>query len=263
MVLGQEVKDPDPPPFNLGIPEATGGPDPFGYTFIDSNEMDGPVFAWDDISGTGVAMMLSDDDYFWAIDLPFDFDFYGTTYNQIAVGSNGTVYFEDEYLGLANVCIPGVPDYTPQTFIAGYWDDLNPSSGGEIYYDIVGPDGSRELVVQWDAVPHFGSTTDTVTYQVILYEGTNNIRLQYLDPSSEAGSGATEGIQGDPSTGLEYACDLGALTSNLAVCFVYPGSPDPNCEGAPVPAVGSRGIVLLMLALSAVLLLALRRRQTV
>ena len=217
LAVAQEIKDPDPPVFNLGFPETAGGPDPFGYTFLDSNEPDGPMFDCMDISATGTDLALGDDDHYYAIALPFDFDFYGTAYNQVAVGSNGTVYFEDNYLGLANVCIPGTNSYGTDTFIAGYWDDLNPSSGGAVYAEVVGVAGSQQLIVQWEAVPHFGNTADTVTYQVILYEGTNNIRIQYADPSSEAGSGATEGIQGDPMTGLEYACDLGGLTSSLAI----------------------------------------------
>jgi len=264
MAMGEESKDANPPPFNLGFAEQTGGPDPFGYTYLDSAAPGGPVYAWNDISGTGVDMALTDDSHYYSIALPFDFDFYGATYNQVAVGSNGTVYFEDEYLGLANVCIPGTNSYTPQTFIAGYWDDLNPGDegSGAVYYEIVGLAGSRQLIVQWDNVAHYGGP-DSMTFQVILYEGSNNIRAQYSDPSGEAGSGATEGIQGDPNTGLEYACDLGALTASLAICYVHPASADPNCEGAPVPTMNSAGIVTLMVALLAVSMLALRRRRAV
>lgn len=211
-------------------PTTTCPPDAFGYTCIDSNEADGPAFEWIDISGTGADMGLGDDSHFFPIDLPFDFDFYGMVTDTIAVGSNGTVYFEDVYLGFSNTGIPDSNSYGVDSFIAVYWDDLNPDSAGAVYYEIVGEAPFRKLIVQWDQVPNFG-TSDPITAQAILFETTNNILVQYLDPSSEAGSGATEGIQGDPTTGLQYGYDESILTEELAVCYVPPGSPDPNCSG--------------------------------
>ena len=205
---------------------ATGGPDAFGYTYKDSAEPDGPAYQWIEISATGTDMGLGDDDYFWPIDLPWDFDFYDTLYNQVAVGSNGTVYFMDWYLGLSNSCLPGANPYDVPTFIAGYWDDLD-CGPGAVYYEIQGTPGSRMLIVEWDNVPHYGST-DPLTYEVILFEGTNSILVQYLDASSELGGSGTVGIQGDVTTGLEYSCDTPALQDSLAICFAYPGQ-SPDC----------------------------------
>lgn len=216
------------------MPDSTGGPDPFGYTFIDSAEPGGPTFDWYDISTTGTDMGLTDDSHFYPITLPFTFDFYGTGHTEIAVGSNGVVYFEDVYLGLANTCLPGTNSYGVNTFIAVYWDDLNPSVGGAVYYEIIGTAPDRRLIVQWQDVPNFG-TTDPITVQAVLFEGSNNIRLQYLDPSSEAGSGATVGIQGDATTNaLEYSCDAASLSPDLAICFAHPAGGDPTCS-ASVP----------------------------
>ena len=205
-------------------------PDEFGYTCLDSNESDGPTFNWIDISSTGTQIALEDNNHFFPINLPFDFNFYGTNYNQLAVSSKGTIYFEDEYMGFVNRSIPSKNTYTPQTFIALYWDNLDPSSGGAVYYEIQGSAPIRKLIVQFDNVSHANSN-DAVTAQAILYESSNNILLQYLEPSSEAGDGATEGIQADPTMGLEYGYNQAILTPELAVCYVHPASIDANCAG--------------------------------
>jgi len=219
------------------LPDDAGGPDPFGYTYKDSDEPGGPTFDWIEISGTGQNLGLTDDSHIFPLDLPFTFNFYGVDYNQIAVGSNGSVYFVNQYLGLGNVCLPGDGGSGVWDFIVGMWDDLNPSAGGAVYYQALNYKGQDIAVVEWYQVPHFG-TADDMTYEIILFPN-GSILIQYLDPSNEAGSGATVGIQGyweNPSYYLEYSCNAAALDYNLAICFAYPGS--PGCTfGEDVPWV--------------------------
>ena len=194
-------------------------------------------FNWNDISGSGTPLNLSDDSYFFPVNLPFSFNFYGQDHTQVAVASNGTLYFQNAYLGLNNRPIPSSTGYIPQVFIAVYWDDLNPSAGGQIYYQILGQAPDRTLVVQWQDVPHYGNPSDTVTAQAVLFEATNSILVQYLDPSGEAGSGATEGIQGDPNPntnwGLQYGFNTAILSPDLAICYAYPGAPGNCSTGVP------------------------------
>jgi subtilisin family serine protease len=226
----------------VGVPHS-GGPDTGGYIFVDSYDPNGPSFDWIEIGApppggaeqepepepepnesiTGVHLNLNDDSYYYPIELPFIFDFYGELYNRVAVGSNGTIYFEDEYLGLGNCCIPCNTPYYVQRFIAVYWDDLDPSpvERDNVYYSIVGEAHNRILVVQWEKVRHWDSEDDRVTCQAQLFEGSNEILLLYADPSSEAGLLATVGIQRDNETGLKYICSEPALEPNLAVLFKY------------------------------------------
>ncbi|MCA9968905.1 MAG: hypothetical protein KC425_01755, partial [Anaerolineales bacterium] len=196
--------------------------DSFGYTCADSNEP-GILFNWIDISATGTNANLTDDSHLYPVPISFDFDFYGTPYNQAAIGSNGTVYFQNTYLTLSNGPIPGTNSSGVASLIAVYWDDLDPSAAGAIYYETRGTAPNRQFIVQFDGVPNFG-TTANVTAQVILYEGSNNILIQHLDPSSEAGIGATVGIQGSTTTGVQYSYNTASLTSNLAICFQHPAA---------------------------------------
>jgi hypothetical protein len=46
-------------------------------------------FTFTDVSLTGTPMLGSTDDSFRQVALPFTFDFYGTEYNDIFIGSNG------------------------------------------------------------------------------------------------------------------------------------------------------------------------------
>ncbi len=219
-------------------PDLSGGPDPFGYTFMDSNEPGGPAYDWVEIAppegGSGASSGLAgiDDGYAWPIDLPFAFNFYGTDYTQLAFGSNGTVYFEDDYLGLGNTVIPGSNSYGVYTFIAPFWDDL--VVDGDVYYQY---DGSR-FIIEFYHVRRYG-TPDYGTWEVILYPN-GSILMQYQDvsfgsASYDYGGSATVGIQGDTATGLQYSYNTASLSDGLAICFAYPGAGCGAGGGAGIP----------------------------
>ena len=199
-----------------------GGPDCGGYTFDDS-----VPFSWIEIKTTGTNLNLWDDSYYFPINLPFNFDFYGTIRNQVAVGSNGTVHFVDRYMTLGNSCIPGTNSSGINSFIALYWDDLYPSGSQNVYYKIVGSAPNRILVVQWENVRHYGSSA-RVTAQAQLFETSSDILLLYADPSSEYGAGGTVGIQRDPTCGLQYLCNQPVLQSGLAILFTRGTPPCPG-----------------------------------
>ena len=202
-----------------------GGPDDGDYIFIDSDEPNGPSFDWIEIAGTGTNLNLDDDEHYFGIELPFSFPLYASDYNQVAVSSNGTIYFEDQYLGLNNCCIPCNAGYDVEPFIAVYWDDLYPSPGGDdnVYYAVVGDKPNRILVVQWENVNHYDyyGSEDRLTCQAQLFEESGDILLLYADPSSEAGRRGTVGIQRDRDCGLNYLCNQAGLHPGLAVLFAY------------------------------------------
>jgi len=214
----------------------TGGPDTFGYTFIDSDEANGPLYNWIEIatpeggSGTHRTGLDCDDCHEANIPLGLTFPFYGTNFTDITIGSNGTIYFEDIYLGLGNSCLPGTPTYTmtQYNFIAHLWDDLDPSSQGGIYTQAF---ADYFVIEFYDIVPCCGAG-DGDSWQIILFSN-GNIIMQYKELSNiGSGTDYTVGIQNDPTVGLEYLCNSAAPISSLrSILWLYPGN---DCLAASV-----------------------------
>ena len=60
-----------------------GGPDNFGYRWVDSDEPGTDLeFDWIEINQIGQSLTLRDDEVEGPINMGFNFDFYGNTYNQ-------------------------------------------------------------------------------------------------------------------------------------------------------------------------------------
>ncbi len=200
-------------------------------------------YAWSDASdGTNIlqggvdAGNLDDGDV--NIPIEFDFKFYGSVYNDVWVHTNGMLKF-----GASNPLsfyeALEIPDSTePNNYIAPFWDDLNPAvSSGGMYSKLEGSAPNRRLVIQWHDLKHFnqiqsGGPTGSVTFQAILYEGTNDIVVQYLDttfdnPLYNQGANALAGIEFlDGSRGIEFANRAGGLNEEMAILY----SPDSSSK---------------------------------
>ena len=191
-----------------------GGPDGFGYTWIDSDEDGGPTFDFVDISGSGTSVSLSDDGQ-QSVDLPFAFPFYGETYDEVAIISNGFLDFGPTSTAYSNSAIPGTAD--PNGFLAAFWDDLNPTAGGSVYYEDMG-DG--RFIVQWDGVPPY-TGSGTATFQAVLY-ADGRVLYQY-DAVSMATTSATVGAESpDGSDGLQVVYNAAYVEDGLAVLIAPP-----------------------------------------
>ena len=206
-----------------GAPEAhgfpptkgSGGPDGFGYEWRDSNASGGPSFDWIEISSTGAPLALGDDDSA-VVDLPWAFPFYGSSYTSVTVSSNGYLTFGSDGTDFSNDPIPSTT--LPNAFIAPFWDDLNPSTDGEVYalYDST----ADRFVVEWSGVPHYGSTAP-YTFEVILYPD-GRILFQYLDMQGDLTS-ATVGIENPEGTdGLPVVYNAAYVENQLAVEIAVP-----------------------------------------
>ena len=127
----------------------------------------------------GAALTGADDAYLFPFDLPFTFNFYGTDYTQLAMGSNGTLYFENQYLGYFNAPIPGDSGYSVQRFIAHLWDDLVIRPGA-VYYQGSGQHVRHRVL---PGVHLLQRQPNSATWEVILFE-TGSILVQYQDVES-------------------------------------------------------------------------------
>jgi gliding motility-associated-like protein len=128
----------------------------------------------------GTMVTLADDQWSQVITIPFQFCYYGNTYTQCLIGSNGVVTFN---LGTAGgYCtwpIPATPmptntAGTPVNAIMGPWHDLNTAVGGQVRYTTYGTAPCRRFVVSWFNVPMYSCGTPC-TQQITLYETTNVI----------------------------------------------------------------------------------------
>ena len=177
---------------NLPIVTNSGGPDDFGYAWIDSDDEFGPEYNWVDITGIGVQMELTDESNFGPYAMGFNFPFYGISYSTFRVSSNGYISFTSQYvITYENYELPTGAE--PFNLVAPFWDDLNPEAGGECYYYV----GSDSVIVSWIGIPVYG-TDDYCTFQIIL-TSDGNIVLQYGDIGSD-GISATIGIQNADGT---------------------------------------------------------------
>ncbi len=150
----------------------------------------------------------NDDGFFGPINLGFDFDFFGVTYNQFFINNNGNVSF-----GGGVNSFTGIPldTQTLRPMIAPFFSDVdtrNPAS--DLVY--LNDDVANQLIVTWNSVGYFGSHADKLnSFQLVLRgpdylvpEGEGQIGFFYKamdwetgDASGGAGGfGGTEGTAG-------------------------------------------------------------------
>ena len=119
---------------------ATGGPDLYGYRWVDNGEQDGPsVDEWQDAwlganrssirtTSAGRITRTRPDE---TTDLPFAFNYYGIDRTSLNICSNGFVYFGDNHLNNNKYNRNNnIPDNTPPDgVLAIAWTDIDPSNG--------------------------------------------------------------------------------------------------------------------------------------
>ena len=206
---------------------AQGGPDAYGYLWKDSNEPDGPVFSWIDITTTGTMVMgMGDDNVVGPIVMATDMPFYWYARKNIWIGSNGYVAFNGGNIASPFPLIPtsgGVNDY-----IAGMASDLNflgTGNPGRCYY----MDYGDSTIISWIDVPFWSPTAPTYTgsntFQIILNKLDSTITVQYLTQMGLTQNTdlklGIESVAG--SIGLQHSSNLYPVTG-IAIRYYMPPS---------------------------------------
>jgi len=181
--------------------------------------------ACDDISASGTAMGLTDDDNA-VVPLGFTFPVYGVDVMDANIQSNGTLRFGDAlYLTYTNTCLPTATAPSTDTLYV-FWDDLNPTLGaGEVYYETLGAPGNQRFVVQWDVANFGGDTVDLMRFQVMLHEQSGRIDVCYPDTvnaanTANSGAEASAGIQQDSADALQFSCNTPDLVDGLRLVYL-------------------------------------------
>ena len=207
--------------------ETAGGPDAFGYTWVDSRDDYGPAFAFASVAGTPntLAYSLGDDDS-QQITLPFAFPFYGDTYSTATIVSNGRLHFNaDPSTTGANGAIPRQSG--PNGFLAPFWEDLDPSAAGTLYYQL----SQERAVVEWNGVARGDDAEARLTFQVVLYPD-GRVLYQYAEL---AGAAEREviGLENlDGTVGLQIAGRRAFAEPGLAVLIAPPAELVETAEPA-------------------------------
>lgn len=196
---------------------ASGGPDAYGYYFLDSTEAGGPTYSWVEISGTGTQVTWTgggiDDGYSDAIGLGFPFWYYGTNYASVYVMTNGWISAVDQETWYQMDDFPNVDGI--EAPISPFSRDLDPGSGGAVYYQTLGTAPNRTFVVEYYQIQNY-PWGNPHTFEVILYEGSTDILFQY---QTTHGDTANVGIEDQTETiGLDYPQNP---TDGLAILFYF------------------------------------------
>jgi hypothetical protein len=197
-----------------------GGPDTYGYTYLDSDTTcpGSPTYNWVDIKGNGTEITtLGDDNYVGPFPIGFEFPYYWYRANSVYIGSNGYITFTRG--GLNASPFNPIPS-TQQTnnTVAPLCSDLDCSSGGSPNGSVWYKATADSFIVEWDSIT-FWSTGGNNSFQIILSKPDSTITFQYKEQSGAPYNGWAPTSN---QTGIENVS--GAIGLNYLSGTVPPGN---------------------------------------
>jgi hypothetical protein len=169
------------------------------------------------------------DDCSQVVNLPFSFPYYGRTFTQVTVGSNGLLVLGGT---TANAHFNqqlswGGTTAAPAGLLAPMWDDWNPGVSGAVYAGTVG----SAFMVEWRDVYHYGqSSGGGYTFKVKFFSD-GAFEFHYGTLTGGFGSGADNGIsattgyqEGQNTIGHPVSFNQAVLSSFSARRFTRPGA---------------------------------------
>jgi subtilisin family serine protease len=167
---------------------------------------------------------LTGDDAATALTMPFDFYYYGRTYREAHLSTNGHVNFLANVTAYSNGTIPAAA--TPNAAIYPFWDDLRLDAESQVLTKVLGAAPDREFVIEWRNAAIYNVTGARIDFEVVLSEnGEVSLRYRNLDAANprETGSSATVGIENHAGTvALQYSQNTPALSDQQSIRFTVP-----------------------------------------
>ena len=203
---------------------------PADFLFVDASPSAG---------GSELSFINEDDSVFF-MDLPFSFSLFADTFvegSTISIATNGWTSlegaslpeFENASLPAKTVSRPSGSEGTiPPALIAPFFDDLILVDDARVTTLVTGTPGSQQFVIQWEGASILDSVgTDLgadLTFQVVLFEGSNDIQFSYsnmLGPLSD-GSSATIGAQSlFRDVAVQSGFNQGIVGSGVAITYRF------------------------------------------
>lgn len=143
---------------------------------------------------TGGTPVSVDTDDVWseAIQLPFEFCFFGETYSEMVIGSNAVISFDLVSNAPDSYCSWSFDESVPNSnlfsaAIFGPYMDVDPSvaGSGRINWTVFGEAPCRTMVVNFPGIPYWSCNDLTLTSQVVIYETTNVVEVYVQDRSNQ------------------------------------------------------------------------------
>jgi subtilisin-like proprotein convertase family protein len=222
--------------------DAVGGPNTFGYQWVDNMGGDTATYNWIELStdpgATPLIAINKTDDAARPCTLSFNFPYYGGSFNIVRPATNGQIAMVTNNTSFTNAC-GGTFTSQSMPVIFALWDDWHTDRGGlggvpssdsgAVYFR----DFGTYAVIQWDSVGRSGvNYLCSSTFQAILFND-GKIKLQYKQIEGSTSPSATIGIKDANTPGpldyLQYICNTAAdptqLTLGGRAVWFYIGAP--------------------------------------
>ncbi|MAQ31557.1 MAG: hypothetical protein CMD26_02340 [Flavobacteriales bacterium] len=169
------------------------------------------------------ANIYTDDIFGGVIDMGFDFEFYGNTYNQVVLSSNNYLSFITSNAGAysawaINAAIPNNFD-APLNAILCPWQDIYPGVNGNgiIQFATTGEAPNRVFIASFCGIPMFSCTEICYSSQIKLFETTNIIETHIAQKvlcTSWNGGVAIHGLHNEDGTIAHVVTGLDGVERN-------------------------------------------------
>jgi gliding motility-associated-like protein len=156
--------------------------------------------------------------------IPFTFDFFGETYENCQIGSNGLISFFKDGIGTVypqgSNCSYSQDNFGPfpnaqrykNCIMVPYYDIIFSGGNGQVFFQVIGDYPCRKMILSYYQVPMFDCRDQKSTNMAVLYESSNTIEF-YLLNKPHCGQPWGEGIDGGLAT-------LGIQNHDLQICMV-------------------------------------------